>query len=189
MSNAFVDVISREFPSNPQLGVEVGVSQGKTSAALLKAFPELILVMVDAWAVYPVHHPYRKSGDGHAKLTQDQQDAHRRDAVNATAFAHNRRRVIHGTSLEASWHVGDGQADFVIIDGDHTFEAVAMDSRLWWPKLIAGGLLLWDDLGHPRDCRGLFGVERGATEFAAQKGVELHLDKASQKGWAFKPDG
>jgi hypothetical protein len=45
-------------------GVEIGVFRGETSAALLGAFPQLYLIMVDPWETYESSHPYYKSGDG-----------------------------------------------------------------------------------------------------------------------------
>ena len=185
--SSFVDIIRRELADEPRNGAEIGVSKGQTSAALLRAFPGLTLYMVDAWATYPESHPYRKSGDGHSKLTVEQQAEHKRLAIEATNFAAKRREIVHTTSLEASWRFADRRLDFVIEDCDHTFAAVAMNLRLWWPKLRPGGLLVLDDVGHPRDRRGLFGVTKAMEGFAEEVGVVAHKNESIQKGWMLKP--
>lgn len=186
MSNAFVDIIRRELPEPPILGVEVGVSCGRTSAALLRAFDNLRLVMVDSWATYPANHPYRKSGDGHARLTADQQAEHRRQALVATEFASARRIVLETTSLQASWEVDNEQCDFVIIDADHTYGAVSMDLRLWWPKVIEHGLIVLDDFSHPRDRRGVFGVTLAMDDFCHAHRCVPGKDANAQKAWIYK---
>jgi hypothetical protein len=39
----------------------------------------------------------------------------------------------------------DETIDFIYIDGDHTYEAVAADIAGWWPKLKVGGILAGHD--------------------------------------------
>jgi hypothetical protein len=57
----------------------------------------------------------------------------------------------------------DNTLDFVMIDADHSYEAVIKDIRAWWPKIKPGGLLVGDDL------RGSFpGVRQAITEFASE---------------------
>lgn len=42
----------------------------------------------------------------------------------------------------------DGSIDFLLIDGDHTYEAVCRDIRNWLPKMRSGGLIAGDDAYH-----------------------------------------
>ena len=100
--NLFVDVICRSIP-DPHCGAEIGVSCGASSEVLLQAFGSLHLYMVDAWASYDANHAYRRSGDGHSRLSEQQQAEHKRQALAATAFAADRRTVLHTTSMQASW--------------------------------------------------------------------------------------
>jgi predicted O-methyltransferase YrrM len=162
--NHLVRVID-EHLTDPRDGAEIGVSQGHTSMLLLHKYPALRLYMVDAWTTYDKGHPYRKSGDGHARLTQAQQDDHYLDAMRNTDFARDRRVVLRHTSRVAARSIPYASLDFCIIDGDHTYGGVLGDVAAYWTKVKPGGLMLGHDIDHPRDRRGLWGVRRAVTEF------------------------
>jgi len=175
----FDDLLLRFFAVEDSLiGAEIGVSKGASSARLLARFPGLSLLMVDAWAIYAAHHPYRKSGDGHARLTLEQQHDHKAEAIKVTAFADSRRRIIQADSVEAADMVPNGRLNFVIVDDDHTFEGVKRTTEAWWPKLKPwpDGVMLGHDIDHPRDRRGLWGVRKGVEEFVAGKGFALRTE-------------
>ena len=182
----FADIIRRELTGRIQYGAEIGVSCGKSSAVLLRAVPGLRLYMIDAWTTYPTCHTYRQSGDGHAKLTQEQQDDHMRQALDATEFAADRRNVLRLTSMEASWGFDDGMLDFCILDDDHTFGAVMAGLHGWTSKVRPGGLLMGHDFEHPRNRRGLFGVDRAVKGFAEKFRRVL---RSEGDVWWYEPEG
>jgi predicted O-methyltransferase YrrM len=62
------------------------------------------------------------------------------------------------------------QADFIFIDGDHTFENVMRDMKLSWPLLRKGGLFSGHDYG-----KHWPGVIQAVTEFT--KGARLFRTK------------
>lgn len=68
-------------------------------------------------------------------------------------------RLIPSTTEAASrvWHE---PIDYLYIDADHNYAAVALDLRLWFPHLKLGGLLLGDDYGP-----GFPGVVQAWDEF------------------------
>lgn len=164
------------------LGVEIGVHRGRTSALLLRAFPLLTLYMVDPWATYPPDHAYYKSGDGCARLTAENQRNNMEAAKEAVMFAGERARIVRKTSRQASvtwaWRNGGRSklVDFVFIDGDHRFEAVAKDIENWWPRVSPGGLLCGHDYSHPRCRRGIWGVDRAVQEFSERDGVPFKVN-------------
>ena len=65
--------------------------------------------------------------------------------------------MLRMTSLEAVSKFNDGSVDFLMLDGDHCYEAVKADIKAWLPKMKPGGLLTGDDYGWP-------GVNRAAHE-------------------------
>lgn len=170
-----------------QAGAEVGVSKGETSRELLVAFPKLVLWMIDAWATYDEENPYRKSGDGHARMTQEQQDRNRELALRHTSFAESRRHIMRMPSLSAAEQICDGTLDFAYIDADHTYPAVIADCRAYWPLVRCTGVLCGHDLDHPRDKRGLWGVRKAVEEFAAE--VDLPMRTNGDLWWISKPRG
>lgn len=50
------------------------------------------------------------------------------------------------TSDEACGLYQDGSIDFLMIDGDHTYEGVCKDLKNWIPKMRPGGLIAGDDV-------------------------------------------
>lgn len=165
----------------PTWGCEIGIHRAETSAALLRAFPRLNLLMVDSWATFPPDHPYRLSGDGCSRLTQAEQDDNMRAAYGAVAFAKSRALIWRKESAEAAreWRVyvdsGDEFFGFVFIDASHVYEAVAEDIRLWWPLVRRGGVLGGHDYFHRRDKAGIWGVSRAVNEFVEREGLKLDL--------------
>lgn len=199
-ASEIVPIIHRHFlGTRDQLsGVEVGVHRGETSAALLRTFPRLFLVMVDPWDTYNSEHAYWKSGDGCSRLSAKEQAANRVAAERATSFAETRRKIMVATSVAAAKSLAgvadrrgeqsDGRFDFVFIDGDHTYEAVRDDIAAWWQLLAHGGLLCGHDIDHPRDRRGVWGVRRAVEEHSRL--VEMPFEVSGNCWWMVKkPDG
>lgn len=62
--------------------------------------------------------------------------------------------------------VPDG-LDYVYIDGDHSYEGVMRDIKLWYPKVREGGLIGGDDYGHPN----LKGVKKAVLDFFKKKPI------------------
>lgn len=191
-SVGIIDVIHNAFRGKRDriTGVEVGVHRGVLSATLLRTFPQLNLVMVDSWRAYDDSHPYRKSGDGCAKLTLEQQERNMKAAKKAVEFAGDRAFIIRGESELVADRImncttkGKVRSDFVFIDGDHTYEGVKADIAAWWPLVNSGGLLAGHDIDHPRDKRGIWGVRRAVEEHAA--GCKIPFQVSGSCWWMFK---
>jgi len=61
------------------------------------------------------------------------------------------------SSLEGVDLFADGSVDFLMIDGDHSYEAVKADIAAWLPKMRKGGIISGDDYNWE-------GVKRAVTE-------------------------
>jgi predicted O-methyltransferase YrrM len=78
-------------------------------------------------------------------------------------FMENIRPVRHVvtalrmTSLEGAAKFADGEIDFLMLDGDHNYEAINADIEAWLPKMKPGGVMSGDDYLWP-------GVQRAADE-------------------------
>lgn len=70
---------------------------------------------------------------------------------------------IQKPSVEAAGKFADGSIDFLMIDGDHRYEAVKADIAAWMPKMKTGALMAGDDFDEqshpdvPRAVREIFG--------------------------------
>jgi predicted O-methyltransferase YrrM len=97
-------------------GAELGVDKGILTRLLLEAVPDLALIAVD---VFPDRERSRRAFELE------------RQYPNLT--------LIEATTADASTLVPDGSLDFVFIDADHGYEAVADDINRWAPKVRSGG--------------------------------------------------
>lgn len=162
---------------NP-VGVEVGVYLGDMSAQLLRLCPDLTLYMVDDWKPADERlEAYRRSGDPRARDSAAEQEAHLREATEATAFARDRRWIIREDSTAAAALVPNASCDFVFIDADHSYEGVARDIAAWTPKVRPGGILSGHDYCPPGKytARGWPGVVRAVDEAVERNGWTLSL--------------
>jgi uncharacterized Rossmann fold enzyme len=153
-------------------GVEVGVFTGELSKRLLGKRPDLSLLMVDSWSAQH-NAEYGLSGDFHASLSQQEQDAYASHARAATSFAGSRATIIRKPSVEAAQAVPDASLDFAFIDADHSYEGCKADLHAWYPKVRPGGLFSGHDYENT-DYPG-FGVTQAVTEFAVLHGLHVEL--------------
>lgn len=60
-------------------------------------------------------------------------------------------------SVEAASQFADGSIDFIMLDGDHSYEAVQADIKAWLPKMKSGAIMSGDDYLWP-------GVKKAADQ-------------------------
>merc|ERR1712194_950113 len=114
---------------SPIVGVEIGVNNAITSAFLLKNMPQIHLTGIEPFiGVTPQIRAM--SENEYAKYPE-------------------RARLIETRSEDFVDRVPDGSLDFVFIDGNHSFHAVAEDIRRWSAKVKPGGLVSGHDLFNP----------------------------------------
>lgn len=159
------------LPEGDVFGVEIGVFTGAMSRHLLQR-DDLTLCMVDAWKGNGESYK-GDSGDWHASLTQEKQDAYFQSAKDAVKFATGRVLIIRHDSVTAAAGFMDSSLDFVFIDADHSYEGVKADIEAWLPKLRPGGLLSGHDYDNPDFPK--FGVKRAVDKFCALTGYDLEL--------------
>jgi predicted O-methyltransferase YrrM len=77
--------------------------------------------------------------------------------------------LLQMTSDEAVNQYEDGSIDFIMIDGDHTYEAVKRDIINYFPKMRPGGLMTGDD-AFAQD------IQRAFNDAITELGVEGNID-------------
>jgi predicted O-methyltransferase YrrM len=110
--------------------LEIGSYEGRSSLFFLNFFPRARLTCIDIFS----------SRTDAAPTSEDRFDA------NVSEFA-GRVRKLKGRSAAEMVRLSElGETfDLIYIDGDHSRDAVLMDSLLAWPMLKHGGLIIWDD--------------------------------------------
>ena len=96
------------------------------------------------------------------------------EGYNTSAF-HERLAPVRGyynliekTSDDAVNYYPDGSIDFIMIDGDHSYEGVKKDVLNYIPKMKPGGIMVGDD-AFAED------VRRAAFEAAEEKGLRMEM--------------
>ena len=136
-----------------EIGAEIGVWRGEFSESILKRW-DGVLLLVDSWKP--------KEGYEHKKKEHEENKA---ETV-ARTEKFNRSVIMHMDSKEASKQISDGRLDFVFIDGDHSYEGVQNDLKLWYPKIRSGGLFCGHDYLDGFNGETQFGVKSAVDEFA-----------------------
>lgn len=102
-------------------------------------------------------------------------------------FTMNMRPVLHRIkmmrmgSVEAAKFISDGTVDFVMLDGDHSYEAVKADIAAWLPKMRPGGIVSGDDYTWP-------GVEQAVSEQWHGQGVRVVINNGTRRKADYKLD-
>lgn len=128
--------------SRSHAAVEIGSYCGRSSRAIADNLPDGgVLYCVDAWKPFECVPPVITTPD-------------EGEAVYAE-FLRNMSDVIdNGTvtvrrmgSVKAAVTLNQDVVDFVFIDGDHSYNAVSQDIRLWLPLVKSGGIISGHDYG------------------------------------------
>ena len=138
----YFDAVARAPSDTPSTFVEVGAWLGR-SAALMAVEIENSKKPITFFAVDPWTDggPDLRNTDHFKKLERPPYEL----------FLENTRPVQHlikplrMNSIEASAQIQDGTVDFLMLDGDHSYEAVKADISAWLPKMRKGGVISGDD--------------------------------------------
>ena len=128
------------------VGVEIGVQRAINSVKILKLLPVDKLYLVDPYAEYTNDDTNNKE----VFTSMDFQVSIYQEAVNRimrTGFK-DKVRFVKKYSENAVKSIPDN-LDFVYIDGNHDYEFVMKDLRLYYPKVRVGGVIGGHDWTYP----------------------------------------
>jgi len=150
-------------------GVEVGVGFGGHCASLLEYRGIDALTGVD---------PYTADDhDGDEALTQADMDRVHDIALDRLAKFGRRFELLRKPSAQAAARFDDASLDFVYLDADQDFNAVAADLGNWFDKVREGGIIA----GHDYDNPELPDVQQAVDGFFQRLGWAVH--HAGQDVW------
>lgn len=136
--------------------VEIGVARGWNSRSILKTLNVKMLYCIDPYVEY-----VSSGGVVHSEYV----DCFKKAQRWLRPWFQKVRFLLLKSHIAVNYFPS---VDFVYIDGDHEYEFVKRDLRLYWEKLRKGGILS----GH--DFTPYFpGVVRAVVEFADQHSLEL----------------
>ena len=118
------------------VGAEIGVKDGKNAKSMLKLLPIKKLYLID---------PYKSYSDWSGNLSQSWQDKIKNKAYKKLSKFKDKITWIEKSSEDAIYDIPDN-LDFVYIDGNHNYEFVSKDMRLYYEKVRIGGILAGHDI-------------------------------------------
>jgi predicted O-methyltransferase YrrM len=126
------------------LFVEVGSFKGRSSAYLatqiVNSGKKIQLDLVDTWQGSTEHQ-----AGGDCEVKEVVEGTLYETFLNNMKPVEGHYRAVRMTSLEAAEQYEDNSIDFIMIDGEHSLEAVTNDIRAFLPKMKSGGIMTGDD--------------------------------------------
>lgn len=160
------------------IGVEIGVAEGWYSDQIMQLGQVTEVYGVDPYTPHQGYRDYTREGT-YNKL---QAAAHKRLDKYPNYY------FLKQFSTKAARQFENKSLDFVYIDGDHSYEAVMDDIKVWLPKLKKGGIMAGDDYMKSARDKRFYDVIRAVDEFVANNFVPtLYLyDKGkTPTNWLF----
>lgn len=173
--------------------VEVGTHRGEFARQLLDARMEtreneddvFTLYGIDPWENLPGYEYQAKflTGGGEDRAA-DYQLAGR---ACGPYMRMQRCQLLKTTSEIAAANFPDGSLCLGYLDGDHSYEGMSLDLRLWWPKIRPGGVLAGHDFICP-SADGSWGryIQPAVIEFAKAQGLDIYvIAEPDGEPWSF----
>lgn len=168
-ADLYMQVVQQAPAGHPLTFVEVGSWLGRSAACMgveiINSEKSIMLHCVDPWEdggpdLRDTHHFKDLKTPPYAQFVENTQKVW---------------RVIQPhkmTSVEAAAEFRDESVDFLMLDGDHSYEAVAADLDAWLPKMRRGSIISGDDYLWP-------GVKQAVGERFKPPRVQVVIKKAN----------
>ena len=152
------------------VGAEVGVYRGEFAKEIISKCSPYRLHLIDPWEYVK---DYENSWYGGGQMSQKKMDEKydfvidrfKEKIENGEVVVHRKR------SNEAAEEFDDEYFDWVYIDGNHMYEFVIEDLKLFWPKVKEKGIIMGDDYG--REGWWNNGVTKAVDEFVSNRDINF----------------
>jgi hypothetical protein len=176
-------------------GVEIGVFQGEFAEVLLRHWHGSQLVLVDPWRHLPEYLDSYNLPDA---------EMHRNYEITCRRLRRFDDRVIYLRSESGAVveEFENDTFDFIYLDANHAYKAVAFDLAAWYPKLKRGGIMsghdyfdayadedfepILEDRRYDRAKLVSYGVKSAVDEFVSRRGIRLFLTRERLPSWYFQ---
>ena len=152
--NLYIDMVGK---FNDAVFVEIGCWEGKSTVCMANQIKNsgrtIKFHAIDIWEEYDM-------GDGN--IWNANYDKYIKNIEPVKEYIN----TIKGDSCEVSKGFEPESVDFIMIDGNHSYEFVKRDIEHWFPKMKPGGVISGDDYNWD-------GVSKAVVEFFGERGLEI----------------
>jgi hypothetical protein len=176
------------LPKDWQLGIEIGVWQGWFLQHMI-VNTGMYMIGIDPYIdtksyadpTRNEYNPFEVGPDGY--IYQETRYISTWQNINQLCGTHNKATLLRAYSYDVKHYFQDESIDFVYIDGEHTYKAVAQDIDDWWPKVKRGGILSGHDYNETNP-----GSIQAVDEFSDKIQLDFQITGTSpEKGDADAP--
>lgn len=127
----------KRMRSEEVIGAEVGVLKGENVYTLLTECPKIS-------KIYGIDH-YEAHTDYDNDRTKEDMEKYEKIAEKNLKSFGDRYELIREKSKKAAYKIKKESLDFVLIDGDHTYEGIKADLKSYYSLLKSGGYMFVHD--------------------------------------------
>jgi len=167
---------------NHAIAAEIGVQRGNFSRCILRKNRPARLHLIDCWEEHHDGLDYPHDG---CPGTQADHDSHYSYVTRrfAAEIASGQVELHRGYSVPMLESFPEAYFDWIFIDANHSYDAVAQELAAALPKMKAGGVISGHDYINTTHWKNLnYGVVEAVDDFCAQQGWEL-IAKTAGPGW------
>lgn len=148
------------------IAVEIGVSKGENAKNILKELNVKRIFLIDP---YKEHEEYSKTEPNQIQKVLDSVFIKAKHKLKSYK---NKITWIKKYSDNAIDEIP--MADFIYIDGDHSYKQVKADINNYWSKIKKGGILAGHDITTLSEG---YGVAKAFMEFCLENKLEPHISR------------
>lgn len=157
------------------IGAEIGAGDGDYELSFLSELDIDLVFLIDPYIAF--------ENLGRVWMLETVRKWEEAAHINLDKYKH-KIKWIKEKSIDAAKFITDNSLDFVYVDGNHSYEFVAEDISLYYPKLKIGGLLSGHDYHYKS-------VNKAVNEFINKQKLKLHTEnfvngKTNCDWWTWK---
>jgi GT2 family glycosyltransferase len=150
------------------VGCELGVCLGFTLRYFLDSTKNIDRVYaIDSYTPYMDHW---------GQVTQDMVDRWKLGSLEILQIHKDRIQWLYMDSWSAANAIADNELDYIFIDGDHNYAAVARDLRKYYSKVKPGGIFAGHDWNLPT-------VKAAVEHFRKEWGIDTAIKHVDKNVW------
>ena len=131
------------------VGVEIGVLKAENMYTILENCPNVKMI-------YGID-PFKEHNDYETQRTKEQMKEYERIALENLSEFDGRYSIVKKTSKATAKDFGkDEQFDFILLDGDHSYNGILNDLKLYYPLLKKTGHIFVHDTNHEDVMKAIF---------------------------------